>query len=440
MRMSATMSECDARAWLRSLQRFGMRPGLERISKLLELLGQPHRGLAFFHVAGTNGKGSVCAFLTALLGEQGRVGTFVSPAFDGYRGRFSVAGERIDEPTFIRLAERVREAALRMVEAGLESPTEFEALTAMALLYFQEQRPDFVVWETGLGGRYDSTNVVMPAVCAITNVGWDHVEILGPTLAHIAYDKAGIIKPGIPVITGADDTAYSVIAEVARAQRAPLFRLGSHFAAVRESEGLLPQRMTYRGLVGDVHGLHIPLFGAHQCLNAAIAIAMVEAAAQRGVCRRPEAEEIRRGVAKCVWPGRFEVRRQRGRWVVLDGAHNPDGARAFAAALREFGRARGIEQWTMVLGILSDKDVIPMLDAVLPLASRVGVAAPDTPRAINPRALANLIRVRAPGLHVTVHQTVADAVAWATEHDAPTAVWGSLYTVEEARQAMDHNG
>ncbi|MCL6446263.1 MAG: bifunctional folylpolyglutamate synthase/dihydrofolate synthase, partial [Alicyclobacillus sp.] len=171
----------DALAWLKSRARFGMKPGLDRTRRVLDVLGNPEQYLTFFHVAGTNGKGSVCAFLTALLSKRHRVGTFTSPAFDGYRGRFVVAGETISEDTFAALADEVRAASEKAADG--DPITEFEALTVMALLHFVRAGVELVVWETGLGGRFDSTNVVSPAVTAITNVSLDHTEVLGPTIA-----------------------------------------------------------------------------------------------------------------------------------------------------------------------------------------------------------------------------------------------------------------
>ncbi|MCF8563544.1 bifunctional folylpolyglutamate synthase/dihydrofolate synthase [Alicyclobacillus tolerans] len=421
--------------WLKSLGALGMKPGLERMSLVLKELGNPHEPLRFFHVAGTNGKGSVCAFLDAVLSTVLKVGVFTSPAFDGYRGRFSVNGDRVSEADFASLAAQVQAAA----QAALprDSLTEFEALTVMAILHFYQERVDAVVWETGLGGRHDSTNIVRPVVAAITNVSYDHMEVLGRTIAEIAFEKAGIIKPGIPVITAAKDEAYAVIQAAAMEQQAPVWRCGTHFNSTGRVENLR-QTMTYRGLQQDVFGLPVPLFGRHQYENAAIAVAMYEAAHEQGICRKLTDDELRASLAQVVWPGRFEVFWKDNFPLVLDGAHNPDGAMHFALALHEFSRLHGLDEadWTMVIGVLADKDVQRMLNWVLPLAGRVIVAAPHVSRAKPAHHLANDIKGHRPELRVSVASSVQEAVEMGIRHAKPVACWGSLYTVDEARQAM----
>lgn len=423
-------------AWLKSLQRFGIKPGLERTRRVLAACGNPQDDLRFFHVAGTNGKGSVCAMLTALLSRGGRVGTFISPAFDGYRGRFVVSGAEIGATAFESLAVTVRDLARHAVA---DDPlTEFEALTVMAILYFHDHQVDAVVWETGLGGRYDSTSVVTPVVTAITNVTYDHTEILGDTLAQIAWDKAGIIKRHVPVITAAEDTAYLVIDSIAAGMEAPLWKFAVHFQGVRVESGPRLQMWHYRGHRLDVHGIPLSLLGAHQCKNAAVALAMYEAGLEQGLYASLSDAQIREAFATVVWPGRFEVFDTEGPPVVVDGAHNSDGARTFATALAEYALARGFDphDWTMVIGILQDKDTAAMLQAVLPLAGYVVATQPDTDRAISAVVLANDIRAQRGDVPVVVAETVRDALSLARATEKPVCCWGSLYTVDEARQAM----
>jgi dihydrofolate synthase/folylpolyglutamate synthase len=422
--------------WLRTLARFGMRPGLERMRRALSALGNPEAELRFVHVAGTNGKGSVCAMLTSLLSRRLRVGTFTSPAFDGYRGRFMVAGRAIDPTEFERLAAAVQRVAEEQLK---DDPlTEFEALTLMALLYFRAKQVDVVVWETGLGGRLDSTNVVMPVVTIITNVGLDHERVLGHTIRAIAAEKAGIIKPGVPLVTGVTDEAWPVVAATARRLGAPCYRSGIDFQVVRSKVSARGQQIAYRGLHRDAFALPLPLFGAHQGENAALALAAVELCEQLGVCPPLCDADLRQGLAGTFWPGRFEVHWQGEVPIVYDGAHNPDAAQRLAVALAEFAACAGVsaDDWTMVIGILRDKDAPLMLRTLLPLAGRVIVSQPSLSRAAEADVLAQQIRVYRPDLQVLVVPRLTQAMSAALAIGKPVCCWGSLYTVDEARKAM----
>lgn len=427
------MAEVSIEAWLKGRQRFGVRPGLERMQKLLEELHHPEQGLQFLHIAGTNGKGSVAAMLTSLLmaNPTHLVGTFTSPSFDGYRGRFTLQKQPVDEKNFFRLAQRVRTACERV--DGDDPLTEFEVLTGMALLYFAEQQVSHVVWETGLGGRYDSTNVVNPLVTCITNVGMDHVEILGPTLRHIAYDKAGIIKSNVPIVTAAQDVAYRVIEAIAQQQTAPLIRVGRDVAAILEKMELLGQRLFYRGLHCDIGGIFLPLHGAHQVENAAVALAMLES-----IGLLPDAHALREAMSRVSWPMRFEVLQWQNRTFILDGAHNPEGAAASLKTMLAWLARCGREnvEWTLVLGILSDKEIDRMIDILVPDAANVIVTAPQTSRAFAKEHLADKIRERYPSKSVEVAISIPAAMQRAVNLGEFALVCGSLYTVHEARHAI----
>ncbi|KPV43222.1 bifunctional folylpolyglutamate synthase/dihydrofolate synthase [Alicyclobacillus ferrooxydans] len=422
------------KSWLSSLSRFGIRPGLDRTLRVLEYLHHPEDGLRFYHVAGTNGKGSVCAVLYQLLRSRWHVGLFTSPAFDGYQGRFIVDDELISDTDFEMLAESVREAMHRVTP---DDPlTEFEVLTVMAILYFAKSGVDAVVWETGLGGRYDSTNVVTPAVTGITNVGLDHMEILGPTVRVIAADKSGIIKPGIPIITGATGEALDVVEEHAKAQGAPLFRNGVEFGFTRiYRDG--EQFVDYRGITNDWFHLPVKLRGLHQCYNASVALAMFEAGMLQQDAPRLSVAEARLALDRVSWPGRFEVFQHKNKTVVLDGAHNPDGARVLAQALGELHD--GHKKWTLVVGVLRDKDVRGILRAVLPLAGRVIAVQPQNHRAMTGLELADVINEIKSDVETTAANTVAEAISQALSMADADSIccFGSLYTVDEARKAME---
>jgi dihydrofolate synthase / folylpolyglutamate synthase len=427
--------------WLQSLSQFGIKPGLSRMSQVLESFGNPEHALTFFHVAGTNGKGSVCAMLASLLScGVSQTGLFVSPAFDGYRGRFSINGERISDSDFARIATLVmkRSQSVLQDESQGESITEFEALTLMAILYFYEHKVDVVVWETGLGGRLDSTNVVMPVVTGITNVSYDHVQILGPTIRDIAGEKAGIIKSNVPVVTAAEGVAYRVIESVASEHGSTLLRSGRQFQVTREQYSEKRQLVNYRGVFGDIGGLSLPLFGAHQCVNLGIALAMYEMGSYFGVCKALSGREVRACIAAVKWPGRFEVFNQNGKTIVLDGAHNPDGATQFAGALRDYAKILGLLQdgWTMVIGIMRDKAITQMLSHVIPLASNIIFTSPDMARAASPEELFHLADELNPSATMEQIPDVTAALARALELNQPIACWGSLYTVNAARKAI----
>ncbi|CAM3799460.1 bifunctional folylpolyglutamate synthase/dihydrofolate synthase [Alicyclobacillus pomorum] len=420
--------------WMQSLKRFGMHPGLGRTQAVLSALGHPEQGLRFLHVAGTNGKGSVCAFLTALLSVHHRVGTFTSPAFDGYRGRFVVNGRQMSESEFVALASQVRDVCEQVTP---EDPlTEFEVLTVMAILYFKHAHVDVVVWETGLGGRYDSTNVVTPLVTGITNVSLDHMDVLGDTVRQIAYDKAGIIKAGVPLVTGARGEALVVIRDVAADVGAPVHVRGRDFVEipVNPTQSL----MHYRGLYRDVWAVPLGLYGVHQMENAAVALAMYEVACELGGYQTLSDTAIRQVMAAVRWPGRFETFEHNGKVVILDGAHNAEGVQRMVQSLRQFSTAHGIPptDWTMVIGILNDKAADAMLRSALPYARKVIVTAPTVSRARNPESLAELIRSERRDVELDVIGSVEDAIRIALAEKYPVCCWGSLYTVHEARKAM----
>lgn len=429
------MTDQSGLTWLRSLQRFGIKPGLERTIRVLDGLNHPEQTLRFLHIAGTNGKGSVCANLTSLFSQTMRVGTFTSPSFDGYRARFEVAGEQITEYALEQFAIQVRSAWQYTIPS--EPLTEFEALTLIALLFFQQQGAQVVVWETGLGGRYDSTNIVLPEVTAITNVSYDHIDILGPTLRHIAINKAGIAKPGVPMVTAAQDVGLRVIERAVAAKGSPLWVKGKEFDGTGWVNNQGEQIFTYRGHDFDLVGLTLPLFGPHQVENATVALAVYEAARQERRVPELTPTQLRSGMEQVRWPGRFERFWMGEVPVVLDGAHNEEGARRLAQSLIEYGQQLNIHGgWVMVTGILQDKRAMEMMRWILPLARVVICTAPAISRAEAPEVLAAEagLLTSAP---LRIVSGVAEAMDEALHYRSPVCCWGSLYTVNEARQAIN---
>jgi dihydrofolate synthase/folylpolyglutamate synthase len=395
-------------AYLASLQPLAMRLGLERMERALEALGHPERGLRVLHVAGTNGKGSTCAMAAAALAAAGhRVGLYTSPHLVRFHERIALGGELIDDAALERLAGVIRRAC-PWHDAGGEGErlTYFEFATLLALLHFAREGAAVVVLEVGLGGRFDATNAVRPLACAIARIGLDHTEILGPTLDAIAREKAGILKAGVPVAVapGQPPEALRALEEEAARRGAPLT------VAPRAWEG------------------PIALPGPHQRGNAALAAAALRLLAGAGF-DVPE-EAIAAGIATARWPGRLET----VGGVLLDGAHNPDGAAALAAALPALHPRRPVE---LVFGVLADKDHEGMLRALAPAVAGLHLVTPRSPRGRSPGTYLALARSLVGP--VDVHGSPGEAIACARRRagaDGVVCVAGSLYLVGEARALL----
>jgi dihydrofolate synthase/folylpolyglutamate synthase len=411
------MTYRDVLVRLFGLRRMGVRLELERVRAALRAVGDPHEELKLVHLAGTNGKGSTAAFLDAMLRAAGhRSGLFTSPHLSRFTERIRIAGAEISTDEVVRLDDEIR----RRVDVPL---TFFEVVTLIALMAFRDHGANPVVLETGLGGRFDATNVVTPEVAVITGIALDHVEYLGDTLAAIAREKAGILKPGRPAVAAAPPAAAAVIERVAHERGAPLWLLGRDFDVTARPGGGCAVRAAGRATI-DVPVLG--LRGPHQRRNAALALVAAGLLEERGVAL-PLAARLR-GLAECRWPGRLEELCARPRiWV--DGAHNPDGAAALAAALAEVPRRR----LTLCVGLLGDKDAAGILAPLRPLADRLILLAPRSPRALPAAALAAL----APEGEVAA--SLADAIARlraAAGEDELCVIAGSLYLVGEARELL----
>jgi dihydrofolate synthase / folylpolyglutamate synthase len=343
------MTYPQAIQFLYQLRFFGTKLGLENTFRLAELAGNPHRRLRFIHVAGTNGKGSTCAMLESIYRAAGwRVGLFSSPHLVSFRERIQVDRVQISEADVVRFTEEIRGYLSAFPVSG--HPTFFEVVTIMALRYFVEQGCELVIWETGLGGRLDATNIVTPLASVITNIQFDHEKWLGRTLAEIAFEKAGIVKPGLPVVTATDaPEALEVIQNTAARQQAPLSR-------VRMVDTTLPPLDT----------VTLPLLGDHQRMNAALALAVIRVLQPQ---LPVSAERMRRGLSEVCWPGRLQlVTTPSGNTLLLDGAHNPAGAQTLRRAVAQHFPGR---RPALILGILRDKDWMAMCHILAPMAARV---------------------------------------------------------------------
>jgi dihydrofolate synthase / folylpolyglutamate synthase len=442
--MNKAMDYNQALDWIHSLARFGSNPGLERIGELMHRLGNPQHTLKCAHIAGTNGKGSTAAFLASMLEAHGcRTALYTSPYLESFTNRMAINGDDVDRERLAQLVSQVRPHVEAIAATPLGQPTEFEVVTALAFLYFAAEQPDWVVVEVGLGGRLDATNVINPVACAITNIGLEHTQVLGDTIGEIAFEKGGIIKSGVPVVTAARrPEALEVFRRLCAERNAPLYELGSQLSATPRSASLDGQTFDYRSPWHSLDGLSISMLGEHQVDNAALAVALLE------LLPLPfSVEAVRRGLRGTRWPGRLEVFSQQP-LVLVDGAHNLDGIRALRRALETLLEGRKLH---LVLGILADKAVDEILAEIAPLATAgLVVTRPDVPRASNPREVAAMAAGHVlPGVPVKWTESVPEAVRLAladTGVEEALCISGSLYTISEARQTLktiytpDQNG
>jgi dihydrofolate synthase/folylpolyglutamate synthase len=395
---------------------FGMKLGLDPMREALAALGNPERATPALHVAGTNGKGSTCAFAEASLRAAGlRTGLYTSPHLTHFCERIRVAGEPISEARACELLEEIRaRVPWALGDPGL---TFFEIVTLMGFLAFRGL--DVMVIEVGLGGRLDATNVLeKPLACAVAPLGMEHMQYLGPTLAHIAAEKAGIFKRGVPAVSaGQPAAAARVLAERAAELEIPLWRPGRDYVF----ESREPRPFCWQGRRWTVRAPQLALAGHHQRANAALACALIEAGAEQG--RLPvEPGHLEQGLTGARWPGRLE--RVGDVWV--DGAHNPHAAAALARTLPGIAQDRPIR---LVFGALQDKDVAAMLRELGPVAASVHYCAPDSPRALSP---AELVKLH-PG---QAHPTPAAALEAARREGGVVVCCGSLYLVGEVRSLL----
>lgn len=418
----------EALSYIHSICWKGSKLGLDRTRELLGKLDDPQKELKFIHIAGTNGKGSTAAMLSSILEEAGyRVGLYTSPFINRFNERMQVNHQPIPDEELAALTEYVRPHA----DAMADSPTEFELITALAMVWFARQKCDIVVLEVGMGGELDSTNIIdVPEAAVIAAMGLDHVKELGPTMADIARAKAGIIKEGGRVVSyGGNPEADEVIAAVCRARNASLCQ--PDFSAIVPGDfSLEGQTFSYKGW----RGLRIPLVGAYQMNNAAVVLETVEVLRQRGWSVSDEA--VRQGLADTRWPARFEVLR-RDPVFIVDGGHNPHGIRATAESLRRLFPGRKI---TFVTGVMADKDVEHILGLIVPLADQFFTVRPDNPRAMDAGELA--ARIEAMGAKATACASVRDGVDRAIQAEGPHGVacaLGSLYMSGEVRSCFGKN-
>ena len=404
---------------------------LETPARLASLAGV-HLDFEIIHVAGTNGKGSVCAYLASMLSAAGyRTGLYTSPHLERYNERIKISGAEISNRDFARAISLIRPFIERMRTEG-RCPSVFEALTVAAFAYFSEKKIDFLVLETGMGGRLDATNIAPSRVQVITSLSPDHMASLGSSLAKIASEKAGIIKPNsLVVCPECSPQAAAPIAEKARNSASRLFALGKDFDFKAIRIGEHGSAFNYSGLSAHFQKVFTPLPGVHQLENAALSIAAIECVRTLGY--KVSAKAIADGIASTIWPGRLELISKRPR-ILLDGAHNLDGVRKLKAALKGIFLKPG-RKLILVVGIMADKDYPGIMRELAPLASEIVLTAAAIERSASPKALALSIP-RDIEAKISVIGDLKEAVEYAKKAAGPgdlICITGSLFVVGQAR-------
>ncbi len=429
------MTARECRSYLEHLERFGIKLGLDNIRALLAAFDNPHLSYPCVHVAGTNGKGSVCAMLAEALGRNGlRVGMYTSPHLVRVEERIRVGGKIISAAAFRRLAGEIKERSEKLLaEKGIEAPpTFFEVLTAIAMLYFREKKVDIAIFEVGMGGRFDATNVVTPLVSVITNIALDHQEYLGRTLGAIAFEKAGIIKPGVPVVTGTEGpTALKVIQARAKEEKALLIRVRDGGMKIAGAKARLVRECPVEYRFGFDTFLFTPgLLGPHQGKNAAVALAALSVLHR--IWRPLDKSKMVDGIESARWEGRLELVGKRPR-LYLDGAHNEAGAAVLKSFIRNDLRVKRVLVFTM----MKDKAVARAAKLLFPEAKKVILTSIPYARAAKPEEIAALARPFAK--KIIIEPSLERALALARRLAGPSGVVlvaGSLYLVGAVKKLI----
>jgi len=428
------MNYQEALEFIEKSHKFGMRLGLENSFKLLELLGNPQDKLKFVHVAGTNGKGSVCSFISNTLKEQGyKVGLYTSPYLETFTERIRLNGENIPEEDVARIITIMKEKIEQMASEGYAYPTEFEIETAMAFYYYWEQDADYVVLEVGLGGRYDATNVIKsPLASVIVSLSLDHIGVLGDTLGKIAYEKAGIIKENsIAVVYKQKKEAEEVIKDVCKEKNTKYIEADFKHLEVKKSD-INSQIFDCTILDEKFENMEIKLIGEHQVNNAVLALTVIKVLRDERHIEISD-EAIKRAFLNTRWPGRIEKIKDCPT-LIIDGAHNEDGARSLSKALEKNFKGK---KMTLLIGMLKDKDIDSVLEILMDKFDKVITTTPDSDRAISCDELKEKIEKYVSD--VTAIPKIEDAVKYTLENaqdDDIIISAGSLYMIGHVRQLV----
>lgn len=423
------MNYKEARAFLDESNRYGGAQGLDRISHLLDYLGHPEQDLSFVHIAGTNGKGSILSYVSTTLSMAGyRTGRYISPTLYSYEERFQIDGQPITKDRFVALMEQIADAVGQMEKDGYVRPSAFELETVLSFLYFREEKCDIVVMECGLGGTEDATNVIQNTVTSVfASISMDHMEYLGDTIDKIAFSKSGIIKKGVPVVTGIQKPeAMEVLEKVCRKQESELLTADYHGARVLSSSWQ-EQIFLYEGNLWTIH-----MAGIYQIENAVTAIEVLKLLDRKGY--KLTAKQMLDGMEAARWNGRFTLISKEPLFLV-DGAHNPDAARKFVKSLLNAFTGRKI---IYIMGIFRDKAYEEVVRITVPYGSEIiTIQTPDNPRALPAEELAEVVR------HYTEHVQAAESLEQAVQQafskakkDDVIAAFGSLSFIGELTEIV----
>ena len=421
------MNMQEALKYIHGVSWLGTIPGLERELELLHRIGDPHQGMKYVHVAGTNGKGSTAAMLQNILTRAGyRTGLYTSPYIIRFNERIQVDGEQISDADVCALTEYIKPHA----EAMADHPSEFEIVTAIGFEYFKRRQCDIVVLEVGMGGEWDATNVIEDNEAAvIVNIGLDHTEVLGDTIEKIALTKSGVVKAGCPCVMYHQEPSVEQVFREVCAEKGSPFTVADFDRLTPLSSGLEGQRFNW----GELKDVHLPLLGEHQLKNACNVLTAVDVLRARG-WRIPEAA-VREGLSTVCWPGRFQLMAQKPLFII-DGGHNPQCLEALENAIRDYLPGQKL---VFLNGCMADKDYGDMFNRLLPFAREFVTVTPANPRALSAQALSDYLREHL-NAKATPCETVARGVETAVEKAGPDGVvcaCGSLYMIGEIVAALN---
>lgn len=417
----------DAINWINSRLKFGIKPGLERMEWMMEKLGSPEKKLKVIHIGGTNGKGSTVTYLRSILNEAGyRVGTFTSPYIETFNERISVDGFPITDEEIVQLVAHIQPYVEEIETTNLGSLTEFEVITVMAIYYFAYINPmDITIFEVGLGGRLDSTNILQPILSIITNIGMDHVNILGHTVAEIAFEKAGIIKNETPVITGAKQReALKVITNKSKEMNAKLSISKDDYRIENVRTRERGEQFTFSYAEVQFQDVVINMLGKHQIENAVLAIGAA-------IFLQIDEPMIREGLRKASWPGRMEIVSEQP-FVILDGAHNPEGITSLINTIQEHFPYK---KKKMIFAALHDKDLTNMIQPLAKLDAEVYFTEFDFPRAASAEELFSLRLLPHAKINKNWKKLLGE-LSHALEENEMLIVSGSLYFISNVKSYL----
>ena len=420
----------EALDWIHARLRLGIKPGLKRMEWMMDKLGSPEKKIQTIHVGGTNGKGSTVTYLRNILQTAGyKVGTFTSPYIEQFNERISVNGKPITDEELLHLANVIRPLADELEETELGGPTEFEVITAMSFYYFAEMgKVDVVVYEVGLGGRFDSTNILHPLASIITNIGLDHTNILGNSYEEIAFEKAGIIKEHTPIFTAVKHPgALKVIENQAEKMKAPIYRLNHEFSISEHQSLTKGEKFTLTTPSQAFSDLEISMIGQHQTENAVLAVCAAQYLNQEGSFPISD-QAIREGLKKAYWPGRFEILSEKP-LVIIDGAHNEEGITALVKELSTRYKEQHIH---IVFAALKDKKLDEMIAKLDQVANQLSFVSFDFPRAAAAEELLKISQ-STNKVAVTNWESYLLEEIQALDSSSMLVITGSLYFISEIK-------